>query len=69
MSDAPYLDTRAAAKRLGIAASSMCKMRTYGGGPPFLRLSPRRVVYKTAALDAWACAQEFRSTSDYRPAA
>jgi hypothetical protein len=70
MSEPTFLQTAAAADRLGLAAGTLCKMRVRGDGPPFLRLSPRRIVYAVAALDSWAASREFRSTSEYcRPAA
>jgi hypothetical protein len=64
----PFLQTVDAAARLGFAASTLEKMRVRGGGPPYLRLSPRRVVYDVEKLDAWARSREFNSTSEYSAA-
>jgi hypothetical protein len=61
----PFLQTPEAAARLGFAASTLEKMRLRGNGPPYLRLSPRRIVYETDRLDAWARDREFTSTSEY----
>jgi hypothetical protein len=61
----PFLQTPEAAARLGFAASTLEKMRLRGDGPPYLRLSPRRIVYETDRLDAWARGREFTSTSEY----
>jgi hypothetical protein len=61
----PFLHTVDAAARLGFAASTLEKMRVRGNGPPYLRLSPRRVVYNVEKLDAWARGREFTSTSEY----
>jgi hypothetical protein len=61
----PFLQTPDAAARLGLAASTLEKMRVRGNGPPYLRLSPRRVVYDADRLDAWAKGREFTSTSEH----
>jgi hypothetical protein len=60
-----YVPTPAAAARVGMAASTFEKLRCRGGGPPYLRLTPRRIVYAVDALDAWARARQFNSTSEY----
>ena len=65
MSDPVFLKTPEAAKRVGLATSTFEKLRCRGGGPAYLRLSPRRVVYDIAALDAWARSRLFNSTSEY----
>jgi hypothetical protein len=67
MSNPSYLLTPDAAKRLGFAPGTLEKMRVRGGGPPYLRLSPRRVVYAVDSLDSWARGREFTSTSEYAP--
>jgi predicted DNA-binding transcriptional regulator AlpA len=64
MSDV-FLQTPQAAERIGLAPGTLEKMRCRGDGPSYLRLSPRRVVYDVAALDAWARARVFNSTSEY----
>lgn len=63
-----YLRTPEAASRIGLAASTLEKMRVRGDGPSYLRLTPRRVVYAVDILDAWARSREFNSTSEYAPA-
>jgi hypothetical protein len=65
MSDPIFLPTHAAAKRVGLAASTFEKMRVRGDGPPYLRITARRIVYATDSLDAWARSREFNSTSEY----
>ena len=49
------LDTEAAAKRLGLSASYLEKLRAYQPekSPRFLRIG-RKVIYRIADLDAWA---------------
>jgi predicted DNA-binding transcriptional regulator AlpA len=51
-----------AARRLGVSASWLNKMRITGGGPPYLKLG-RRVVYETADLDRWVATRRRRNTS------
>jgi hypothetical protein len=46
-----------------LSASTLNKLRVFGGGPLFLKLG-RRVVYDVADLDAWLDARRRRSTSD-----
>jgi hypothetical protein len=60
----PKLTTHEASAHLKIAASTLCKMRLSGEGPPFLKLGPRRVVYDLADLEFWASSRRRRSTSD-----
>ena len=55
--------TLEAAQYLGIAASTLCKLRLTGGGPVYIKLGARRVVYDLADLEAWAAASRRKSTS------
>jgi predicted DNA-binding transcriptional regulator AlpA len=52
-----------AARYLGISASTLSKLRVFGGGPKFHKLG-RRVVYDTRDLDGWFEAHQRSSTSD-----
>jgi hypothetical protein len=65
MPDPTFLKTPEAAARIGLAAGTLEKLRVRGGGPAYLRLSPRRIVYAVDALDAWVRSREFTSTSEY----
>ena len=66
MTDTTFLRTVQAAKRIGVAKSTLDKMRGTGRGPKFLRISPRMIVYEASALDDWVKSRgEFRSTSEY----
>jgi hypothetical protein len=65
-----YLPSAVAAKRIGVTPGTLAKMRMRpGDGPPFVRLSRRKIVYATATIDQWLMQREFRSTKDYAPAA
>lgn len=47
------LRTPEAAEYLGLAASTVEKMRLTGDGPRFVRLGGRAIGYDIADLDAW----------------
>jgi predicted DNA-binding transcriptional regulator AlpA len=65
-----YLTTPEIAKRIGLTAGTLAKMRRRpGAGPPFVRLSGRRIVYAAASVDEWMREREFRSTQEYASAA
>jgi hypothetical protein len=57
------LRTKPAGRYVGLAASTMEKLRLTGDGPPFLKLG-RTVVYDTDDLDSWLASRRRRSTSD-----
>ena len=57
------LTVEAASRPVGLSASTLNKLRVFGGGPVFLKLG-RRVVYDEADLDAWLAMKRRRSTSD-----
>jgi predicted DNA-binding transcriptional regulator AlpA len=59
-----YLDTDALADRIGIAASTLAKLRLTGTGPVYRRVGLRRVIYRWSDVEAWldGCARQ--STSD-----
>jgi predicted DNA-binding transcriptional regulator AlpA len=59
----PFLRTEAAAARVGLSPATMEKLRCLGGGPPYFKVSRKRVVYDTTELDAWARSKRFESTS------
>jgi hypothetical protein len=60
-------DTRQAATFVGLRPRTMEKLRRIGGGPRYLALSRRRVVYAKGALREWLAARERSSTSDPGP--
>lgn len=57
------LTIKEAAEYIGIAKSTLDKMRVAGGGPRFIKIG-KRVLYDKADLDAWIEAQKRRSTAD-----
>jgi hypothetical protein len=63
MSSNPSLSPDAAAKFLGLAISTLAKMRLSGNGPVYYKLG-RRVVYRMEDLEAWRESRVARNTSD-----
>lgn len=69
--ESPFLDTRAAAKFLGLDGSgnplispgSLERWRSLGTGPQFIKAG-RRVLYRREDLLAWAESKLRRSTAD-----
>ncbi|WP_293796695.1 helix-turn-helix domain-containing protein [uncultured Bosea sp.] len=57
------LPTNEAASYLGVSASTLNKMRHFGGGPKFIAIGTR-VVYDPADLDHWCEGRKRASTSD-----
>lgn len=41
------------AEELGVSIAWLAQRRYMGDGPPFTRLSPRKVRYRRAEVDAW----------------
>lgn len=58
------VDTHSAAKHIALSASTLNKLRVYGGGPRFYKLG-RRVAYDLADLDLWLDGCHRHSTSEY----
>jgi predicted DNA-binding transcriptional regulator AlpA len=52
-----------AAKLLGLAPSTLAKLRLNGNGPLYCKLG-RRVVYRRADLESWLQSRTARDTSD-----
>lgn len=58
-------DTPTAAAYCGSSASTFEKLRLTGGGPRFVRITPKRVGYLVEDLDLWLSEKRrFASTSD-----
>jgi hypothetical protein len=60
-----WLRVRAAADYLGVGVGTLNKLRTYGGGPRYSKLTPGGVViYDVADLDEYAEERKVCSTSE-----
>jgi hypothetical protein len=57
------LSIEEAATYTRLSASTLNKLRVYGGGPRYLKLG-QRVVYVVDDLDAWLAGKRRRTTSD-----
>jgi hypothetical protein len=62
--DIPYLNTREAARYLGIGESTLEKLRLFGDGPRYSK-PVRRILYRRSDLDEYVAAHLRRSTSDH----
>ena len=62
------LSPHEAARYLGLAVSTLAKMRCWGGSPTFVRLG-RKIGYQREDLDKWLAAHRAINTSDatYKP--
>lgn len=60
-----YLNSREAAAYCRRSRSTMEKYRHFGGGPTFIRVSARAVLYRKVDLDAWLESKMHGSTSEY----
>ena len=58
-----FLRTPEAALRVGLTPATLEKLRVVGGGPPFYRVGPKRILYDPADLDTWVRSKKFASTS------
>ena len=64
-SDDDLMSTVLVAVWLGVSPEWLEIGRTKGWGPPFLRLSPRRVRYRRGDVKKWLQERAYRCTSQY----
>jgi len=60
-----FLPVKAAAAYLIVSKSFLDKLRSNGGGPEFVRLSARKILYRRTDLDNWARQRRFENTAQY----
>lgn len=58
--EAGYFTTQQAARFVGLSPRYLEILRRAGGGPNYVRISPRRCLYARAELVAWMEARTFR---------
>lgn len=63
-----WMNTEGAAEYTSFAASTLEKMRTYGGGPRFAKCGGRSIRYRQGDLDAWLAETMVSSTSELKAA-
>ena len=62
---AHWLDTKAAATRLGLHPDTLRRLRREGGGPPYTRVPGTKAIrYSVLELDRWMAEATFTSTAD-----
>jgi len=57
--DEEYLTQRAVAARFHLSERTLERWRGTGDGPAFVRIGPRRIVYRLADVEAWAAARTY----------
>jgi predicted DNA-binding transcriptional regulator AlpA len=62
-----WLRTSDAAQHVGLATSTLERLRSVGGGPPYRKAGAKIVVYALSDLDAWVKRPRVRSTSEDDP--
>jgi len=60
-----YFSVKETAIFLKVSKSFVDKLRGSGGGPEFLRLGRRKILYRRVDVENWARARRFESTSQY----
>jgi len=64
----PWLRVPEAARYAGLSATTLNKLRCYGGGPRYVRQG-RSILYRQDWCDEWLVKGVARSTAEYEPAA
>jgi predicted DNA-binding transcriptional regulator AlpA len=59
------VDVKRAAAAIGLSHHTLNTMRVRGGGPPFIRVGARRVMYSLADISAWLDGRTRTSTSEH----
>jgi predicted DNA-binding transcriptional regulator AlpA len=58
--DTSYLDEKEFAERYHTSQRTAQRWRSTPDGPPFVRVGPRRVIYRLADCEAWAAARTYQ---------
>ena len=58
-----YLTEAMFCERFHLTPRTAQRWRTIGEGPSFVRLGPRRIVYRLSDVENWAAANTFRHRS------
>lgn len=54
-----YLTEREFSERYHLARRTVQRWRATGDGPAFVRIGPRRIVYRLSDCEAWAAARTY----------
>jgi hypothetical protein len=60
----PYFSQAVFCRRYGVSPRTAERWRTTGDGPPWVRVGPRRVVYRLSDCEAWAARRTFVHRAD-----
>ncbi len=50
--------------KLGVDPRTSRQWRQDGAGPPYLRVGPRRILYRAADVDAWLASRTYRHRAE-----
>ena len=64
MTIADFLTTDEFCKRYHVSRRTAERWRVTGEGPAFVRIGPRKVLYRTSDCDAWATTRTFVHRAD-----
>jgi predicted DNA-binding transcriptional regulator AlpA len=59
-----YLTEGEFAERYHLGRRTVQRWRVTGDGPAWVRLGPRRVLYRLSDIEAWTAAQTYRHRAD-----
>jgi len=59
-----YIDEEGLAEKYHIPPRTAQRWRSTGGGPPFVRLGARRVLYRVADVEKWLAERTYKSRAD-----
>jgi excisionase family DNA binding protein len=59
-----HLTTDELAERLSVTRHALYKWRARGDGPPFIKISRRKVLYRLADVEAWETDRLRRNTAE-----
>ncbi|WP_343231216.1 helix-turn-helix domain-containing protein [Rhodomicrobium vannielii] len=59
--------TPEAARYLGLAVSTLARLRCLGGGPRYAKAGKRTIIYDRADLDGWLATRLHDCTREYTP--
>ena len=62
-----FADIAETAEFLDKSPHTLAKYRMYGGGPDFIRVSSRKILYRWSVLDAWMAARTYTSIDGAEP--
>jgi hypothetical protein len=62
--DPEYLDEDGLHERYLVSPRTAQRWRASGGGPPYVRLGRRRILYRRADVEDWLASQTYQSRAD-----